>query len=308
MSHQPTTPDGADNRQVVQSVQRALKIIEIVAAGPREGISLSSIAQQMGTSKSTALASARTLAMSGFLRTLMPGPRYKLGAALIRYGDLAAKQSPVAEVCLPVVREVSAVTAMTARLALSDEGYSVCVARIDGPGAVRFYAPLGRREPPHATAAGKSVLAMQTPTRVLEICKESGLKRFTARTITEVPSLLEDLAGVRRCGYSVDDEEEEAGIFCVGAPFFDHQGNCAGVISVTGLKQDLPAWRISETGTVLRRYADTASQLLGGPPFAQVPDSVGVGARFLEDLPGTTAVVESSLVEAVAGKAGAPLP
>jgi IclR family acetate operon transcriptional repressor len=272
----PSATDSDDGQQPVRSVQRALRMIEIVADGPRDGMSLTAIAERLGTSKSTALASARTLAAEGFLRALKPGPRYKLGTALIRYGDLASKQSPIAEVCLPLVREVSEATGMTARLAVSEEGYPVCVARVDGPGAIRFYAPLGRREPPHATAAGKAVLAMQSLKRVLEICQESGLKSYTVRTITEISSLLEDLVGVRRCGYSIDDEEEEAGIFCVGAPFFDHEGNCAGVISVTGIKQDLPSWRMSETGALLRRFADNASELLGGPSFALLAPSVGV--------------------------------
>ncbi len=222
----------------------------------------------LSISKSTALATARTLVGHGVLRAVEPGPHYKLGTALIRYGDLVAQQNPVGEVCLPVLRQVSAETAMTARLALAEDGYAVCVERVDGPGSIRFHELLGGREPPHATAAGKSVLAMLDDDRVRAICDEAGLPAHTAHTITDVATLLEELGTVRRRGFAVDDEEEVEGVFCVGAPFFGHSGQCAGAISVTGIKQDLPGWRIAELGRLLRQHADSASTLIGGSTFA----------------------------------------
>jgi IclR family acetate operon transcriptional repressor len=257
-------------RYNVRSVQRALRVLEIVSSEPVAGLSLTQIAQSLGASKSTTLALARTLVASGMLRSIDPGPRYKLGTALIRYGDQAAQQSPIGEVCLPILREVSAASGMTARIALAEQGYPVCVERVDGPGSIRFHAPLGRREPPHATAAGKAMLAMLAPGRVAEICRETGLVRHTAHTITEAATLLAELDAVRQRGWAVDDEEEFEGVFCVGAPFFDHTGGCAGALSVTGIKHDLPGWRIAEIGTLVSRHADEVSRLLGGPSFADV--------------------------------------
>jgi len=35
---------------------------------------------------------------------------------------------------------------------------------------------------------------------------------------------------------------------------------------VTGIKGDLPAWRINELGRTVRRYADQVSGMLGGSP------------------------------------------
>jgi IclR family acetate operon transcriptional repressor len=268
----PSLPD----RYNVRSVQRALMMLDFVAAGPSDGTSLTAIADHLSISKSTALATARTLVGHGVLRSVEPGPRYKLGTALIRFGDLAAQQSSVGEICLPVLRRASAETAMTARLAIAEDGYPVCVERVDGPGSIRFQAPLGRREPPHATAAGKSVLAMLELRRVLEICEETRLTRHTSHTITDVGTLLAELGTVRRRGFAVDDEEEIDGVFCVGAPFFGHDGTCAGAISVTGIKQDLPGWRIAELGRLLRGYADSVSELLGGPRFADLPASLGI--------------------------------
>nr|MDA8291168.1 IclR family transcriptional regulator [Actinomycetota bacterium] len=272
----PTITASLPDRYNVRSVQRALLLLDLVATGPPEGTSLTALAEALSISKSTALATARTLVGHGVLRAVDPGPRYKLGTTLIRYGEMAAQQSSIGEVGLPVLRQVSAETSMTARLALAEDGYPVCVERVDGPGSVRFHAPLGRREPPHATAAGKSVLAMLGADRVLEICDETGLTRHTSHTITDVGTLLAELGTVRRRGFAVDDEEEIEGVFCVGAPFFGHDGACAGAVSVTGIKQDLPGWRIAELGRLLRQHADTLSELLGGPRFDDLPASLGI--------------------------------
>lgn len=262
-----------DDRYTVRSVQRALQLLEIVASEPQSGLSLTEIAKTLGVSKSTTLATARTLTAHGILRSIEPGPRYKLGTALIRYGELASKGNALGELCLPVLRAVSSATGMTARLAVNQDGYPVGVERVDGPGNVRFHAPLGQPEPPHATAAGKSILAMLSRERVAEVCRETGLTRFTEHTITEQETLFAELDTVRRRGYSVDDEEEVMGVFCVGAPVFDHQGACIGAISVTGIKHDLPSWRIAEIGQVVRAHADEMSHLLGGPSFAEVTAS-----------------------------------
>ena len=123
----------------------------------------------------------------------------------------------------------------------------MCVERVDGPGSIRFHELLGGREPPHATAAGKSVLAMLDDDQVRAVCDGAGLPAHTAHTITDVATLLEELGTVRRRGFAVDDEEEVVdGVFCAGAPFFGHSGQRTEAISVTGIKQDLRGWRIAE--------------------------------------------------------------
>jgi IclR family transcriptional regulator, acetate operon repressor len=264
-------------RYTVRSVARALQLVGIVAEGPGEGQSLSDLARALGASKSTTLALARTMASVGFLRDARPGPRYTLGTALIRLGDIARRQLPLGDLCRPLLEELSDETKMTSRVAVCDEGYPVFIDRIDGPGSVRFHAPLGQREVPYASAAGKAILSTMDEQAVRDVCAETGLRPRTAHTITDIDSLLENLAVARGHGYAVDDEEDAEGIFCAGAAFFGHDGSCAGAVSVTGIKGDLPAWRIDELGRTVRACADRVSEMLGGrvirPPSRQGPSS-----------------------------------
>jgi IclR family acetate operon transcriptional repressor len=99
------------------------------------------------------------------------------------------------------------------------------------------------------------------------MCAETGLVSRTAHTITDIDTLLDNLAAARRVGFAVDDEEDAEGVICVGAAFFGHDGSCAGAVSVTGIKGDLPAWRVDELGRLVRHSADNVSTMLGGGPY-----------------------------------------
>ena len=205
--------DPQQDRYTVRSVARAMRLINIIAEGPPDGLSLSDLARSLGASKSTTLALARTLTTAGVLRDSRPGPRYCLGTALIRLGDITRSQLPLGDICRPVLSELAEVTKMTSRVAISDEGYPVFIERVDGPGSVRFHAPLGQREVPHASAAGKAMLATMTEEQVRTLCRATGMQRRTAHTITDVDSLLANLAVARANGFAVDDEEDAEGIF-----------------------------------------------------------------------------------------------
>lgn len=255
-------------RYTVRSVARAMKLIELVANGPTQGLTLSELARGLGASKSTTLALARTLANAGMLRNTRPGPKYNLGTSLIRLGDMARNQLPIGEVCRPVLAQLADLTKMTSRVAINDNGYPVFIERVDGPGSVRFYTPLGQREEPHASAAGKAMLSTMSEDQIRAICSATGLPARTPRTITDLDQLLDSLSTVRANGFAVDDEEDAEGVFCVGAVFFDHDGSCAGAVSVTGIKSDLPTWKIMELGRTVRRSADQVSELIGGSRYS----------------------------------------
>jgi IclR family acetate operon transcriptional repressor len=74
---------------------------------------------------------------------------------------------------------------------------------------------------------------------------------------------------VVRRGYAIDDEEDNEGVFCVGSAIFDHSAHCVGAVSITGLKLDLPAWRVEQLGQTVRGHAERISTLLGAPARAE---------------------------------------
>jgi IclR family acetate operon transcriptional repressor len=253
-----------DKRYEVQSVARAAALLDLVGDAGADGLGVTQIAGHLEVAKSTALSLARTLTTAGLLRAVEPGPRYMLGLNLLRLGDLVGQQMSIAELGLSTLRDLSSVTGLTARLAMNENGYPVFLERIDGEGSIRFHAPLGQREKPHATAAGKAILAEMSEDDVRSLISEAGMAVHTSQTLTNIDHLLEDLSRVRVEGYATDDEEEAEGVFCVGAAFFDHLGTCAGALSITGLKVDVPQREMPRLGEIVKVHSDRITLLLGG--------------------------------------------
>jgi len=253
-------------RYTVGSLHKALRLLDLVAAGPAEGLTVSELSRQLGASKSSTFALARTLLDFNYLRVIEPGTRYHLGLALVRLGDISASGLPLAAICQPVLHDLNARTGLTIRAAVNENGRPLFIERVDAPGAIRFHAPLGVPELPHVSSAGKAILASMSDRDVASVIAETGMPRRTPKTITTLQGLLDDLALVRSRGFAIDDEEDFEGVFCVGSAFFDHSGACSGSISATGIKRDLPEKAVVELGAHVRRAADSITHMLGGTP------------------------------------------
>jgi IclR family acetate operon transcriptional repressor len=258
----------SEDRYRVQSVERAFQLLEALAEAGPEGMTLSQLGRTLGVSKSTAYAILQTLLSAGFVADAGSGMtrRYRLGMALARLGDVVVSQIALRDVAMPVLRDLTALTGLTSRVAVLDEPYAVVIGRVDAPrGTVRFAANLGKREHLHCSAVGKSMLAALPEETVREIVEAAGLPGKTAKTVTDEATLLSELAAVGERGYAIDDEEDAEGVFCVGAAVLDHSPRCVGAISVTGLKLDLPAWRVEQLGRTVGEHAARISALLGAP-------------------------------------------
>mgnify|MGYP000914578559 CR=1 FL=1 len=254
----------ADQRYRVLSLGRALDLLEIVARNGKEGGRLTDLSHDLGLSKASTFAILQTLLSRGYVADIGKGAsrRYRLGMALARLGDLAISNVSLADVALPVLRDLTDELGMTSRLAILDEGYAVVIGRIDAPGAIKFDAALGRRELPHCSAVGKALLAALPKAEAAAILRRLELSRRTPHTIVDRGELLKDLSRSAEQGYAVDDEEDHEGVACVGACVFDRSGHAAGAISVTGLKsRDWQARRKILAKSVMRAAAKISQQL-----------------------------------------------
>jgi IclR family acetate operon transcriptional repressor len=255
-----------DERYRVQSLGRALDLLELLAKAGRDGGRLTDLAAGLGLSKAATYAILQTYQARGFVAALGEGPtrRYRLGMSLARMGDLAISNISLADIALPVLHALTREIGMTSRAAVLDDGHAVVIGRADAPGAVRFEAALGRRELPHSSAVGKAMLAALPRAQAEAILREAELPRRTSKTLTTVPAVLADLDTVIARGFALDDEEDNEGVLCIGTCVFDRTGNAVGAISITGLKQNIGAERQAQLAATLVRHADQLSRHMGG--------------------------------------------
>lgn len=269
MTGQDPTNEPSPRPATVQSVDRALSMIEEIARSGAEGIAMSDLAERMGMSRSAVWSTLQTLTARGYVAETGGGygRSYVLGMALARLGEQALSQVTVRDVAMPFLRTLSNETGLTSRVAVLWDSVITVVGRFDAPGAVRFNLHFGEPELLHCSAVGKAFLSVLPEEEAQRLIEQQGLPRRTRNTITDVEDLIGHLRTTRQRGYSVDDEEDAEGIVCIGAPVLDHRGGPAAAISVTGLKQGIAEWRIDQIGSVVAAHAAELSEKLGAIPL-----------------------------------------
>jgi DNA-binding IclR family transcriptional regulator len=100
---------------------------------------------------------------------------------------------------------------------------------------------VGLRVPLHCSSVGKVLSAQLSDQQLHALIKENGLEKRTENTIVDPEKLKHHLKVIRQQGYAIDNEENEKGIRCVGAPVFNQQGQVIAAISISG-----PAVRITK--------------------------------------------------------------
>ncbi len=273
-AEEPNTEAVEPRRYNLQGLSRALRLLNAVAAVGGEGLSLTEAAQQIEATKSTTFSLLRTLMEFDYVSSFGHGPRYRLGPSVVHLADSYRESIPWLDLARPVAQALTERTGWTSRVASHIDGHPVFEDRIDAPGTIRFFTELGIREQPHVSAAGKAILACLPPEEVRRIVADTGLPRHTRNTITDVEVLLRDLERSYGRGFAIDDEEDDEGVFCIGAAFQSRTGAPLGAISITGLKADMSGWRVDELGAQVRASADNIARAMGGKVWVPAePDS-----------------------------------
>ena len=68
---------------------------------------------------------------------------------------------------------------------------------------------------------------------------------------------------VRHSGYALDNEEDEPGVCCIGAPVFDENGKAVAAISVAGTTSQIGIDRVPALARQVKRAALGISGRLG---------------------------------------------
>ena len=195
----------------VQSVERALDLLEALEPGLPLGVS--DIARRAGLPTGTAHRLLATLVARGYVRR-DAGRRYAPGPAALRLADHAQRE--LAALARPHLARLVDRVGETANLAILEGAHMVYVAQAPSPHTLRIFAAVGRRVPVHSTAVGKAVLAAMPPRERARVVEQLDLTPPTPAAVSGPAELESALERVSAEGYALDDEEQEAGVRCVG--------------------------------------------------------------------------------------------
>ena len=199
----------------VQSVKRAVALLDAIATGSSRGLTVAELALACGINRATAWRLLATLEEHGLVARDQASSRYQIGYAVARLAAASGVDGMVRR-AHHVLERVCAQTGEAAILALARRSALVYVDEV-APPSVLTVNWLARPVPLHATSTGKAWLAWLPEAEARGVLG-SALEGFTDATVTDFGRLFAELAEIRAQGYAVSAGELEPALFGVSAP------------------------------------------------------------------------------------------
>lgn len=245
------------------AIRRAISVFELLASSQR-GLSLSEISRKLDLPKSSTHRILGTLEQSTCVHKNAETGRYYLGVKLIGLSKAIVEGMELRETASPLLAKLMQRTRLTVHMAVLEHGQAVLVAKLEPAGQPSVGTWVGRAMDVNSTGAGKALIAFLPPSELIKQIKSaSTFVRHNHKTIVTMPRLKAELARIRELGYSVDDEEDELGMRCVGAPVFDKFGKVVAAVSVVGNTEQVPESRVEALGALVKQTAAAVSRSIG---------------------------------------------
>jgi IclR family transcriptional regulator, KDG regulon repressor len=248
--------------QSVQSVNRALRILEILRGFPN-GLGVTEISIRLDVAKSTAHRLLSSLMEEGFVQKDQETERYRLGLKLLQLGYEVSKSMDIRRVAAPFMERLVDLTGETVHLAIYDHGEIVYIDKLESKATIRMYSRVGLRAHSHCTGLGKAILSCLPREEMDLVIEKYGLPKFTETTLITRETLMEALDAAKDIGYAFDDEEHEEGVRCAAAPIFNFEKTVIAGISVAGPITRISQERLKTMGLQVKQIALEISREMG---------------------------------------------
>ena len=246
---------------LIQSVQRALRLIEAVSALDGRA-QAKELARSVGLTLSTTYHLLRTLTHEGYLRRLDDGS-YVLGPALTQ----VATQDRMAGVLArarPTMQGLRDELRVPVYLALYHDGEIAVVEIVDSPKVPSIDLWVGIHDSAHATALGKCILAALDEADRRDYLSRHPLHQLTRRTVTDARTLEQEIH--QSVGVARDDEEYAVGVRCLAAPVVTPE--MTGAVAVARRQTRSVSMDDTIVAETLQRSASRIQRALGMPVSA----------------------------------------
>ncbi|MFZ3562309.1 MULTISPECIES: IclR family transcriptional regulator [unclassified Streptomyces] len=245
----------------VQSVDRAVSVLEILARRGEAGVS--EIAAEIDVHKSTAFRLLGALEARDLVEQSGDRGKYRIGFGIVRLASSVTDNFDVTQQARPFCEQLAEEFGEAVNIAILQEHYAVNVLQVRGPMAVSTHNWVGQLTPMHATSSGKVLLAHVPEQERTEMLAASHMKKMTPHTLTAKGKLEKDLAQTRERGYAVTLEELELGLHGMAAPIRNAQGEVIAAISASGPAYRFTEERMHELSPTLLRSAQDISRKMG---------------------------------------------
>ena len=229
--------------QGAASFAKFMTVLQAIADEPGR-LDMAALAKALPYPRGTLYRIVQALAAEGLVGENRRRGTFELGPRLVQLAARSWEGSDLRNAARDHIRALRDATGETVHLAVPSGGAMVYIDKLESPRAVRMMSSIGTRVELHSTSVGKAWLAALPAGRCADLVAGLDMKPRTPATITDPELLLADIAATRARGHSLDDQENEPDIRCIGAAIVDRSGEPVGCISLS-----MPVYRYEEAVT-----------------------------------------------------------
>ena len=215
----------------IQSIERALKILELLQGTDEIGIT--EIATRLTLPKGTIHGIVKTLEKCGYLEQNQSTRKYRCSSTLMRIGLALLSRSNLHQISQDSVKQLSEKFNQMAYVSVLVRDLCVVIAQHSPNNFFMSLSRIGSSISAYSTAMGKVLLSDFSPEQLDDIFLNASLTKFTRYTITNKDELKKRILEASKKGYDVTHQESMLGLSCVAAPIRDYTGRIIASISIT---------------------------------------------------------------------------
>jgi len=252
-----------------QSLSRGLAILSELERA-RDSLGVRELARRLDLNPATTQRLINTLLEEGFVIRDPVNQRYSLGYRALSLGASIRDDNQLVTASMKVLQSLTNAMEVNSFLGALMGDRIVYLLALQSQGPISINSRTGQVVALHSSALGKVLLSEMPEDRAISLLSSAPLQKFTERTITDIPVLLEELHEVRRQGYGTVLGENLPGVDSVGAVVRGASGTAVGAISAAYAPTLQPRVRFADlTARLVNAARDISLQL--GCPAAALP-------------------------------------
>ena len=221
-----------EEKNPIQVADRLFGALEFLVENGSAG--LMEISEELDLNKSTTHRVLNSLIWVGSARQNETSGRYEPPLKIVDMAGRIMSNIDIVHVVRPYLRKLMDQAEETVHFVEREGTEAVYIDKVESlRNGIQMVSRIGSRIPLYCSGVGKAIAADLDIGEVEAIWKSSRITALTPHTITDFDTYCRELEEVRKNGYALDNEENEAGVRCIAVSLKDYIGRVRYAFSIS---------------------------------------------------------------------------
>lgn len=220
-----------ENQILVQALLKGLTILDCFKTDQEE-YGVTELGMKVDLPESGVQRILNTLEFTGYIYQNPMSRKYRLSPKIISQSNKAATFIRWKEMARKHMLALNELFGETVNLAIRDGDGAVYIEVVESRHVLRPNLVMGIRYPLHCSALGQSLLLDLSETAILSVLPAE-LEAHTPKTLVDKKALIEKIQLAKANRHTIDDEEYQLGLVCIGAPVHGAGNRIVAAISMS---------------------------------------------------------------------------